>query len=176
MMGSDDKRRHLRRRIRRAATTWDSDPQPANTCAHILAGLNVMRVLEDKPRRFMQSVLQYGPHAYTGHNWAATLIWYRQKGIDTYQTITVFGVWVIETDDITTIQIGTKQLTFSAAVYNPESYNALIERDFTTYYGNNGNPPPDTIVYETRYDVMRRLALRQTLTDEITRWLRQQEF
>jgi hypothetical protein len=175
-MGSDDRRRHLRRRIRRAATTWDSEPKPANTCAHILAGLNAMRVLEDKAERFMRHVLQYGPHAYTGDNWAASLIWYRRKGVNTHQTIKLFGVWIIETDETTSIQIGTKQLAFSAPVYNPESYNTLIKRDFTTYYGNNGNPPPDTIIYETSYDVTRRLALRQEIADEIMRWLRQQEF
>lgn len=177
-MSYDDKRRHLRRKIRKAATTWDSNPQPtsANACANILAGLNVMRVLEDKPERLMQKVLHYGPQSYMGEDWAATLIWYRKKGIDNYQTITLFGVWAQESDNDTLLQIGTKQLAFSAAVYNPESYNQLIKGNFTTYYGNNGNPPPDTVIYETHYDVTKRLVLRQELADKIVRWLRMQRF
>ena len=177
-MSYDDKRRHLRRKIRKAATTWDSQPNPTppNACANIIAGLNVMRVLEDKPERFMQNVLHYGPQSYVGEDWAATLIWYRKKGINNYQMITLFGVWAQAQDSQTSLQIGTKQLAFSAVVYNAESYNQLIKRNFTTYYGNNANPPPDTIIYETQYDVTKRLVLRQELSDTIVRWLRLQRF
>ena len=174
---NDDQRRQLRRRIQRA-TTWDNEAEakPQNACAHIIAGLNIMRVLEDKPQHLMQNLLHYGPKAYAGKGWASALIWYHKKSIDNYKSITLFGLWAQEVDDTTVLQIGTKALPFNAAVYNAESYNQLIERDFTTYYGHNGNPPPDSVSYESVYDVTRRIAQRQEIADAVLRWLRAQRF
>jgi hypothetical protein len=79
----------------------------------------------------------------------------------------------VQKDNETILQIGTKPLQFNAPVYNAESYHQLIQRGFKTYYGDEGSPPsPDDIIFETPYDLLRRLLLRQSIADELIQWLR----
>jgi hypothetical protein len=168
-----DPRKRIRQQFKRA-TTWTERPShPTNPQARILAGLDVMRVLEENAPNYLQDVLHYGPSSFAGNGWAAALIWYRNKGYYTYRELTLFGVWAVADADTTKILLGTKPLQYNAPVYNPSAYFNLIQRGFKTYYGDDGRPPSATsITFETVFDPTARLKLRQTLADEIIEWLR----
>lgn len=151
----------------------DSKPKKSNAQAIILAGLNVMQVLEDYAPQFLQSVLYYGPASFTGKNYACVLVWHRRKGYQHYRKLRLSGVWAIETEDSTDIIIASKVLLFNASIYNAESYHAVIKQTFKPYYGNDTSPPGDSaIVYRTQFDVTRRLALRRELKGQIQNWLK----
>lgn len=165
--------KHIRRQIKRAISWPQDETATSNPQAHILAGLDVLHVLEDNAPKYLRDVLFYGPRSFDGQGWAAALIWYRHKGYNNYRDLTLFGVWAVEDGDKTKILLGTKPLKFSAPVYNAESYHALIQRGFKTYYGDDGSPPPpDNISYETLFDATARLKLRQTIAEEIIQQLR----
>lgn len=170
-MSDDSERRRLRRQINRFGNAPERKP-PASPQAYILAGLNVLQALEETAQQYVADVLWYGPGAFAGEGWASAVIWMREKGYHTYRELTVFGVWAVSGDDAESILMGTRRLSYSAAIYNAESYQRLIQRDFTTYYGAAPPPSEDDILYRAAWAVERRLALRQQIRDEITHHLR----
>jgi hypothetical protein len=168
-----DHRKRIRHQIKKAIFWSPQETHSTNPQARVLAGLDVLTVLEENAPKYLQDVLHYGPASFAGRGWASALVWYRDKGYYTYRELTLFGVWVVEEADITQILLGTKPLQYSAPVYNASSYHHLIKNGFKTYYGDSGSPPPrDSIYYETPFDPTARLKLRQTLADEIIQWLR----
>jgi hypothetical protein len=145
----------------------------SNAQALILSGLNVLQILEVQAPKYLQNLLHYGPNSFVGKDWAAALIWFRQKGYHQYKNLTIFGVWAVANHTETELRIGTKQLQFSAPVFNPESYMQLIKHNFQTHYKDDGSPPPDdNIVRRINYDAAQRLALRQDIADAIIHWMR----
>ncbi|MGJ3240032.1 MAG: hypothetical protein ACFE0Q_15095 [Anaerolineae bacterium] len=171
-----DYRKKIRRQIRRKVQL----PQTAsrNAQAVILSGLNVLQVLEDTAPKYLSEVLHYGPDTFSGDAWASVLIWYRYPGYHGYKELILFGVWVYEQNNNSTqIAIGTRPLTYRAVVYNPESYNSVIAQSFTPYYGDEASPPDASrVVYQTAFDITRRLALRRELEREIISWMRHTTF
>jgi hypothetical protein len=168
-----DNRKRIRHQIKKAITWSPQETHPTNPQARVLAGLDVLSVLEEHAPKYLQDILHYGPASFAGEGWASALVWYRQKGYYTYRELTLFGVWVMDGADTTTILLGTKLLQYSAPVYNPSSYHHLIKNGFKTYYGDSGSPPSrDNIHYETTFDPTARLKLRQTLADELIQRLR----
>ena len=163
-------RKDIRRKIRR---TINKPQNQSNEQAIILSGLNILQTLEENSYKYFQDVLHYGPSSFVGDNWAAALIWFRQKGYHEYKTITLFGVWAITEGDKTSLLMGTKHLNFTAPVFNPESYMQLIKHNFQTHYKDDGSPPPDDdITLRINYDAAKRLALRQEIKDAIIQWMR----
>lgn len=148
-------------------------PKKSNAQAIILAGLNIIQVLEDYAPQYLQSVLYYGPDSFIGKNYACVLVWHRQKGYQNYRELCLSGVWAIQADDKIDIIIGSKVLLFKASVYNAESYHALIKQTFKPYYGDDTSPLGESaIVYRTQFDITRRLALRRELAEEVQNWLK----
>lgn len=144
----------------------------SNEQAIILSGLNVLQVLEDNAPKYLLHVLHDGPETFVGDDWAAALIWYRRKGYQNHKTLTLFGTWVIKEGEASVVHIDQKVLHYSAPIYNAESYNTLIKRDFRPYYEDDGSPPKDrSIHYQVTFDVTRRLALRRELADKLMYWL-----
>lgn len=170
-----DYRKQIRRHINRKIQT--PTPKASNEQAVILSGLNVMQVLDDNAPKYLQTMLHYGPEPFIGTRWAAILVWYRKKGYQNYKDLTLFGVWALEENGQNQIIIGTKALIYNAAVYNPESYNAVIKQTFKPYYGDDASPPDESrILYRTIFDVTRRLALRRELADKLVHWLQHKWF
>jgi len=168
---SKDYRKSIRRNLKRKIQS--PAPKASNEQALILAGLNVMQVLEDNAAQYLQSYLHYGPDSFIAENRAAILVWYRKKGYQHYTEMTLYGVWVIGEEQQNRIIIGTKPLTYTAAVFNAESYNTVIKQTFKPYYEDDISPPDESrILYQTTFDVTRRLALRRELADKLVHWLR----
>lgn len=167
-----DYRKQIRKQVRR---TIKKTVLVKNEQAIILSGLNVLQALEIQAPQYLRDVLHYGPESFVGDEWAATLIWFRQKGYHQYKDLTLFGVWAVKNEDETELLISAKNLKFSAPVFNPESYMQLIKRNFQTHYKDDGSPPPDDdIIKRICYDEANRLALRQEVKIAIIQWLRHQ--
>lgn len=176
---SDQRRKRIRRQIRRAST-WHSQqapPKKKNEQAHILAGLNVLAVLAETAPDYLPAHTHYGPAAFSGAGWANAVVWYHEAGYEAYRTLTLFGVWVIAQDADHQVIVGAKSLAYSAPIYNAESFHTLIRQGYRTYYADDGTPPaPDHSAYRAPYDITRRLALRRELADVIRVWLRTHDF
>lgn len=169
-----DHRRRIRRQIRRKIGPPPT-PSPTTHQGKILSGLNALSTLAEKVPLYMKQVVHYGPASFADDEWASVVTWYRDKGYNTYQQLTLFGVWAVGEDDDLQLLLATKSLRYSAPVYNAESYHALIPRGFRTHYGDDGSPPSaDTIIAEWAYDPARRLALRREIAESIETWLRSQ--
>src|SRR5690606_18051701 len=109
----------------------------------------------------------------TGKDWASVLVWYRRRGYQHYKDLTLFGVWAFKDGDATKLAIGNKPLQYTAPVFNAESYNTVIKQSFKAYYGDDASlPDASRIVYETDFDITRRLALRRDIADKIIAELR----
>ncbi|MCA9913027.1 MAG: hypothetical protein KC496_06745 [Anaerolineae bacterium] len=164
-----------RRRLRGQINRFGHAPEPkrsSNPQAHILAGLNVVQSLEEAANQYIEDLLWHGPGSFTGHGWASMVIWLREKGYNTHHNLTLFGVWVVQKEDGEELLVGTRQLPYSAAIYNAESYNHLIQRDFTTYYGAGLPPEVDDVILRVAWSIERRLALREELRTAFVQHLR----
>ncbi len=164
-----------RRRLRKQINRFGKTPEPkrrSNPQAHILAGLNVVQSLEEAAHQYIEELRWHGSAAYAGQGWASVVIWLREKGYNTYRNLTVFGVWAVEEKGSEELLVGTRQLTYNAPVYNAESYMYLIQRDFTTYYGEAKPPEADDVLLQVAWSVERRLALREELRTAIVQHLR----
>ncbi len=151
--------------------------QRRNEQAIILSGLDVLRVLDNHAPQYLHGVLHYGPDSFVGNQYAAALIWYRRKGYQDYRKLHLFGVWVAQSDDTTQLMIGSKSLMFTAAVYNPESYTAIMKKTFIPYYGNDLQPPDESnILFQTLFDVTRRIALRREIAEQLAYWFKNKLF
>lgn len=165
-----DRRKQTRRyNARRPARTLFTNEQ-----ANILTGLNVLDTLEKHAKTYMDDVHWYGADSFSGKDWASSLIWFRKQGLhtQTYQQLTLFGVWAIAQDNSTQLQLGTKPLQYAAPIYTPEAYFQLIKRGFKTYYNDSGNPPEAQYITQTfDFSPETRIALRDELSDAIKAWM-----
>lgn len=166
-----DSKRHIRQQIQRPGSV-DHAP-PSHPLLTILNGLNIADSLTTGAPHYLHKLLHYGPRAYTGKTWAAILIWMRESGYYSYQELTLFGVWAQQQDDQIQILIGVRHLHYSAPVFNAESYQKIIRQNFTTYYGDDGHPPhAGELFFQTAYDPLHRLGLRQEIATELTQGFR----
>lgn len=141
----------------------------------MLSGLNTFEALETVADRGLSSFLWHGPRAFVGTGWAGVLVWFRERGFHTYRTLHLFGVWALAIPDEdatpTDLVIGRRTLSYQAAIYNPESYFALIQRGFQTHYADRGNPPDlaneGQIAWRMRYQAAQRLALRTEIHKQL---------
>ncbi|MEO1289327.1 MAG: hypothetical protein AAFV93_16315 [Chloroflexota bacterium] len=148
-------------------------PQRRNEQAIILSGLNVLQVLDDHAPKYLHNVLHYGPNTFTGVRHASAVVWYRRKGYAHYRHLNLFGVWATQTDDITHLIIGKKQLDYTASVYTAESYHSIMKETFIPYYGKDVSPPTDAnVLYQTAFDITHRLALRKELAEQLAHWFK----
>lgn len=164
-----------RRRLRKQINRFGSAAEPkrsSNPQAHILAGLNVVQSLEEAAHQYIEDLLWHGSGSFTGQGWASVVIWLREKGYNTYHNLTLFGVWAVEKEAGEELLVGTRQLAYSASVYNAEAYEQLIRRSFTTYYGEGKPPEADDVLLRVDWDIQRRLALREELRTAIVQHLR----
>jgi len=168
---SDDKRRRLRRHIQRFGKVPEKK-STSNAQAYVLAGLNVLQSLEEAAHQYVRELLWNGPGSYTGKEWASVVIWLREKGYYNYKELTLFGVWAVKESDGEALLVGTRKLAYSAPIYNSESYQRLIKRDFTAYYGEGQPPEADDVIHRATWAVDRRLALRQEIRDVLIQYLR----
>lgn len=149
--------------------------KPDNPQARVLSGLNAFEALETVADRGLAQFLWHGPGSFVGAGWAGVLVWFRERGFHTYRTLHLFGVWalVIVDDDTTPIDlvIGRRTLSYQAAIYNPESYFALIQHSFQTHYADRGTPPNlvdgGQIAWRARYQADQRLALRTEIHKQL---------
>jgi len=155
--------------------------------AAALDGLNAAGLLTAIKRRPPADMSAYGPKTYSGsfaaaitetanpEQWVGSVMWHKPKGYQYYQTLRLLGVWAIGDGSKIRIVIGEKRLTFSAAVFNPESYYHHIKRKFDIYYTGNGSPPrteaEGVVLYDAVYDEAERLKTRSTLSNVVREWV-----
>lgn len=171
------KRKHKLRWQRKQATTWHTPNTQNNAQARYLSGLNSLQILQDHAANYLAHYLCFGPWSFAGDSWASTLVWYRPKGYTGYKTLTLFGTWVVNDEDAMQVIIGKKPLVFAAVHFNPESYFAVIRRDFTPYYGDKGSPPTEQsdILWQQNVQDVDRLTMRQQVADQLIEQLQHLE-
>jgi len=152
-------------------------PRQADLSA-ILDGLNALGFLEDVRKKRPRTMSLYGPQAMRGQikdetgtrQWVGAMAWYKPRGYLHYRTLTLLGIWALESEDRVQIIVGTKRLEFDAPVFNPESYYRHIKRNFSLYYRGDGSPPPDHQLYTVGYDAGERLAIREIIQSTLGTW------
>jgi hypothetical protein len=139
--------------------------------ARILDDLDVMGGLETVRKQRFSPKLCHGPkpvYGLTPHVWIGAVLWHHPAGYFGYKTLTLLGVWALHQDEKPMIAVGTKHAAFAHPFFDPESYHKLIQRDYTTYYKEDGSPLlDDSTLLITLYDPVERLQLR----DEVQRQL-----
>ena len=129
----------------------------------------------------------YGPKTFSGsaapitdttpipEQWLGTVMWHKPKGYQYYQTLRLLGIWALGTGSSIRLVIGEKQLTYSAAIFNPESYYYHIKRKFDIFYTGNASPPlqesEGSILYDAIYDETQRLKTRSALEAVLRSWV-----
>ena len=119
----------------------------------------------------------HGPKALSGKAWAGALVWAHRKGYHGYQTLKLHGVWAHYADGGIMLSIGTRQLPYSAPVYDAGVYRVAIASNFRIYYADKGAPPEsDTkLDYRQPYREDDRLRQRRILEEIVRRWRRELE-
>ena len=161
--------------LRRIAQRKNKPPPPTSDLEQILDALNTLDVMRDAYRRQTTDFLCYGPRSFKQDNWASVVIWYRQKGYHGYQTLYLFGIWIVRANQQYEVIIGRRDLSYAAPVYVAEAYHQLIRKGFKVYYDDSGTPPTesDTRHYRVIYDPTKRLAIRQEVEHYVQSWARE---
>jgi len=182
------------RRIQQKQAEEANQPKQ-DDLATVLADLNVLGFLEQVKRRPPSGLHVFGPKLYTSppnplskHGegeqiWHGALVWHKPKGYGQYQTLGLLGIWAVEMGEEIEVIVGTKTLTFSAPIYNAESYQLQMKRGFKTYYEGDASPPnminrhdaknlekKEDILFQTPYDRGKRLELRDAVEAALGRW------
>ena len=153
-----------------------------------LDGLNAAGLLTAIKRRPPDNMSAYGPKTFNGNvttpkigdtkvpdQWVGSVMWHKPKGYSYYRTLRLLGIWAIGNANTARIVIGEKRLTFSASVFNPESYYHHIKRKFDIFYTGNARPPLDEteggLLYDAVYNEAERLKTREALRSILHDWV-----
>jgi hypothetical protein len=162
----------LRRIEARKQTNLDASRQV--NLASVLDGLNALGFLDDLRRKRLPGISLYGPKAVKGANpqqWAGAVSWYKPRGYHHYRTLTLLGIWALETDGAVPIIIGQKTLEFDLPIFNPESYYRRIKDQFELAYADDGCPPPENArLYTAVYQPSERLTIRDAIQKVLSEW------
>lgn len=146
--------------------------KPSSIYDTIVDSLNMYDMIARLTQKQYQHIICHGPKIVTHKEWSGVVIWYRPKGYYGYQMLYLLGTWIHQVNENIQLTIGVRELSYRAAVYNPEGYFASIRKGFTLFYKDNGHPPSpeDTILFESIYTTKERLTLRQTLEKCLSQW------
>jgi hypothetical protein len=163
--------RHLRRRIERYLPPTESTVR--DDLGDALDALGAWGSLEALTERRLAGALTYGPAVLRGYlprTWAGVLLWHRPRGYYGWKTLGLLGIWALRHDDeAIEIVAGEKALIYSLPHYSPESYHYRIQREFKTFYADDGAPPATADLSE-RFDPAARLALRRAIASYLAAW------
>ncbi len=166
MATESDKRAALLRQVQ--ATLRQREVAPIHRqLAEILDGLDTWGMLEAACDRAPKSARLFGPQVVRRGDAVAVVVWHKAPGFHGYRTLTLFGVWALADGRLL---VGTKQLAYSAATYNLESYHKLIRKGYKTYYKDD-NTPPSAPVWAVTYAAEQRLTLRRQLAEVVREYI-----
>lgn len=149
----------------------DARKQQAKTrdLLRVLDNLDTHHTLERCRDRLADTLLTHGPLTITQQGVPCCVVWARQRGYYGYKTLWLVGIWAIPETPHPWVVVGTSALTFSAALYNPESYHKIIRKDFRSYY-QTASPLPDNELFRAAYQPEARLDLRQAIRSTVREW------
>ncbi len=184
MMSAEDEARYQEILRRIEGRKWTAvDPTRQAKLASVLDGLNAMGVLDDLHRKRIPGINLYGPKAFKGifpageaqkpAQWAGAVAWYKPRGYHHYRTLTLLGIWALESAGGIQVVIGQKSLEFDLPVFNPKSYYRNIKQGFELHFADDGSPPGADWLYSIVYDLGQRLAVRQAIVGELDKWRKQ---
>ena len=168
--------RHRERRLKSQKYTHQPPtPQYNDAPGQALDALNAWGYLEDCKEMNPARINCFGPGVFRGYlpqTWAGVCLWYKLRGYHHYSTLYVLGIWALQShDERITIAMGIKELAYRLPLYNAEAYFHRIQREFKTFYGDNGSPPPEAgCFYTIPFDPSQRLRIRQELRDALADW------
>jgi hypothetical protein len=110
---------------------------------------------------------RHGPAIRGGANWLGVLLWVTGRGYGGFRSLALLGIWALAPADAPTIACGLRSLTYSAPVYQPEAFHALIRRDFSLYYADEGGPPTEGEGLRFPWAVDDRLAHRLAIAEHL---------
>ena len=133
--------------------------------------LNATALLEELAAHRLPRYALYGPRCYSGDTWLSCVLWSHARRVSGYRMLSVMGIWVCRFDP-TELIVGSRQLVYSAPVFNGEAYYKLIRQNYRTYYSDNGHPPDvaDCLLHAI-YHHEDRLDLRRRLQECVHGWL-----
>lgn len=171
MSNSNSRYEEIRRRIAARRTQYLA-PTPSTLLETTLDQLNVYDQLEEFRMNRPDDWVCYTPTPFNGQGWSGVLVWCHRKGYHGYRQIIIFGVWAQWQDEQIRIIADKRQRTYSAAIYNPESFHKLIRKSFELYYDDDGRPPhsSQTPDLEIAYSPADRLTIRQKLMKLMQQW------
>ncbi len=141
----------------------------------VLDAVNAWGYLEECVERNPAQINCYGPGIFRGllpFSWVGVCLWYKPRGYHHYSVLSVLGIWAFKRDGETlTLALGQKSLPYSLPIFNVEAYHHRIQREFKTFYNDNGAPPADSLCeYHLNYEAEKRLEIRRELQQRLNTW------
>ncbi len=167
--------RHHERRLKSQKYVQPPAPQFHDVPGQALDALNAWGYLEDCKELNPARIQCFGPGVFRGYlpmTWAGVCLWYKARGYYHYGTLYLLGIWAMQArDEAITIALGIRELTYRLPHYNAEAYYFRIQREFKTFYGDSGTPPPESACfYNASYDPAQRLNIRRELQEALADW------
>ncbi len=147
---TEDRYQEIMRRIQARQT--ETQQQQAH---HILDLLNVAGELSTLKRSIPSTYHVGGVATHATPDGSTSLIWLYRAAFQRYQTIWLVGVWFKQP---TALYIGSKTLTYTSPIFNPESYHRIMPKDYHPYYRDDHQPP--ATAHEIHFVAQDRLAVR----------------
>lgn len=175
---SDSERRYAEIMRKLAEREAEKARQPQRERQHELA-----RILENLDAAGKLAAIQrtralrgmcWGPKNVQGETpsaWVGVLLWRRGSGYHGYKQLQIAGVWAFDQDDETQVVFGSRYFPYTAPTYEAEAYQKLMKRGYDIYYRVDPAPPPThQWLFSAVYRPSERLALRETLREQLSRW------
>jgi hypothetical protein len=181
-MSNESRYEDILRRIQERKAQEAVQPKQ-DVLAAVLDEVNALGVLEEVKKRPPVPLSCFGPKVFRktivcasqDAYWVGTVLWHKPRGYGQYQILGLLGIWALEGDEGVTLVVGTRQLAFSAPIFNPESYYHHMRRGFSLYYAGSPSPPDaqgkdNERLYETLYRAGERLTIRDAIEAAVQQW------
>ncbi len=134
--------------------------------------INAYDCLAEIARREYAGWMVYGPKSLRGAAWAGVMVWAHRKGYHGYQTLTLHGAWAHYASRRILLSIASRQLAYSAPIFDAGVFRVAIANNFRIYYADKGAPPEESeaVLYRCDFQDGDRLKHREALEAIVKQW------
>lgn len=152
-------------------------PPMADDLGAVLDAVNAWGALEQRSEMRLAAFNLYGPGVFRGPvpvEWAGVCLWYKLRGYHHYAVLHLLGIWAMRAGEQIELRLGVRDLHYQLPLFNAESYYHRIQREFKTFYADNGAPAENSRLHMI-YEPDKRLEIRRALEAALDVWAAEAE-
>lgn len=166
--------RYRHRQMKKQLEIKPGRVQAEDDLGTVLDDVNAWGYLEQWHEHHLKSVNLFGPGIFRGYvpvTWAGVCLWYKPRGYHHYSSLYLLGIWAVRAGEGIELRLGVRDLPYALPFFNAEAYYFRIQREFKTFYHDNGTPADASCCsYVVTYAASHRLATRRAIQSALADW------